>query len=82
MAERFLHDDTAALDQICLGQTLDRRREQERRDLEIEHRALRVLDRLADPLVGIGISKVARHVGESRREPLEDRLVELLASRR
>src|SRR6185312_14802940 len=81
MPERFLYDDAAAPDQICLRQALDGRREQERRDLQIEHRALRVLDRFADALVGAGISKVAGHVGESRREPLEDRLVELLASR-
>ena len=51
----------------------DDRAEEERRDLEVEDRQLRALDRRADPLVGRRVAEVALHVrearGEARRRP-------------
>ncbi len=59
MAERLLDDDARVRRQPGLGQALDDRAEQERRDLEVEDRLLGALDRLGDPLVGGGIAEVA-----------------------
>ena len=48
VAERLLDDDARVLGQPCLGEPADDRGEERRRDLEVEDRELRVLDRLGD----------------------------------
>jgi hypothetical protein len=63
-----------------LGQPFDGGCKQERRDLEVEHRILGTVHRRTDSLMGPGIGKVGMYVRESRREPLEDRVIQLLAS--
>ena len=73
VAERLLDDDARVLRQARLGEALDDRAEQERRDLEVEDRASRALDRLADALVGRRVGEVAGDVrepgGEAARRP-------------
>ena len=64
-----------------VGQSLDHRPEQERRDLEIEHRAFRRADRVGDALVRRGVAEVAVHVREPAGEPVEHLVVDLLAGR-
>ena len=53
MAERLLDHDTRVLGQAGIMQTLDHPPEQERRDLEVEHRTPRIAHRLGDALVGV-----------------------------
>ena len=80
VAERLLdHDARRLLGQPRVGQALDHPAEQERRDLEIEHRALRVADRAGDSLVRRGVAEVAAHVRHPADEPVEHALVNLLA---
>ena len=79
VAERLLDDDAGRPRQPRLRQPLHDPAEQERRDLEVEDRQLRVPERVADPLVGGVVVEVPRDVGEARREAPEDVLVELLA---
>ena len=67
VAERLLDDDSSGLGQARVGQPLDHPAEQERRDLEIEHRDLGVADRAGDALVRRGVAEVAAHVGHPRR---------------
>ncbi len=69
----------AGLRQAGLGEPLDDRAEEERRDLEVEDRRLAPADRLADALVRRRVGEVARHVREPRGEAVEDLLVERLA---
>ena len=75
MPERLLDDDPRVLRQAGIRQSLDHRAEQERRDLEVEHRALRIRNRSGHPLEGVRIAEVAGYVGQSLRKPLEDVLV-------
>ena len=77
--ERLLDHDRGLRGQAGLGQPLDDASEQERRDLEVEHRCLRTRDRGAHPLVGRGIGEVAADVRQPFGEAVEDDLVELLA---
>ena len=58
--ERLLDDDARVLRQAGVGEALDDRAEEERRDLEVEDGALRALDRARDPLVRGGVGEVAR----------------------
>src|SRR6476659_6837593 len=55
------------------------RAEQERRDLEVEHRRARALDGGRHALERRAVAEVARHVGQPRSEAVEDRGVERLA---
>ena len=79
VAERLLDDDARGLRQPRLREPLHDPAEQERRDLEIEDRQARALDRLRDPPVGRRVAEVAGDVREARGEAPEDLLVELLA---
>jgi hypothetical protein len=79
VAEGLLDDDAPVLRQARAGEAGDDPAEQERRDLEVEDRGLRVPDRRGDPAVRRLVPEVALHVGEALREPLEHRLVELLS---
>jgi hypothetical protein len=79
--EGLLDDDPRTLREPRLGQPLDHRGKEERRDLEIEDRELRALDRLGDAPVRRRVGEVARDVRETRRETLEDGVVDLLARR-
>ena len=79
-AERLLHDDAPRLGQARLGQALDHRTEQERRDLEVEHRGLGTGDRLTDALERRGVTEIAAHVGQPRGEAIEDRVIDLLSA--
>ena len=79
VAERLLHHDPRGVRQPGLGKALDDRREQKRRDLEIEHRRRRALDRLTHARVGRRVGEIALHVRKPRREPLEHLRIELLA---
>ena len=82
VAERLLHDDTSVRRQAGGGEPGDDPAEEERRDLEVEDRARRVADRFLDAAVRRVVGEVARDVREAFREPLEHRLVELLAGTR
>ncbi len=77
--ERLLDDDSAGLDQPCVRQAFHDATEQEGRDLEVEDRHVRALDRLADALVGRVVAEVALDIGHAAREPVEHRGVDLLA---
>ena len=79
VAERLLDDDRAWLGETGVGQALDDRAEQERRDLEVEHRLLGALDRRAHPFVGGGVAEVALDVGQPGGEAVEHLLVDRLA---
>ena len=79
VAERLLDDDASVLRQPRLRQALDDGAEEERRDLEVEDRALGAVDRLGDALVRGRIGEIAGDVGEPVGEALEDLRVELLA---
>ena len=68
VAERLLDDHSPVLGQAGLGQAFDDRAEQEGRDLEVEDRGGGAADRVANALVGRGVTEVARHVGEPRGE--------------
>ena len=76
VAERLLDDDPAVLGETGVREALHDRREQAGRDLEVEHRGLRVAHRRTDPRVGRVVGEVALHVAEPRGEAREDRLVE------
>ena len=78
VAERLLHDDARAVGQPCLREALDHRAEEERRDLEIEDRAGRALERRGDAGVRRLVAEVPGHVGHPRRQAVEDRVVDLL----
>ena len=79
VAERLLDDDPRVLRDAGLRQPLDDPAEEERRDLEVEDRALGAGDRGRDALVRGGVAEVALDVRETLREAREHRLVELLA---
>ena len=78
--EGLLDHDTGRLGQTRAGEPLDHHPEQRRRDLEVEHRGPRALDGLGHALVGAVVPEVAGHVGEARREAIEDLVVDLLAA--
>ena len=63
----------------AVGKALDHRAEQERRDLEVEDRRLRALDRLRDARVRRRVAEIALDVGEPCREAVEDRRIQRLA---
>jgi hypothetical protein len=63
----------------CVVQALHDASEEERRDLQVEHRPLEGRDGVAHLRVRRGVAEVAGDVGEPGGEPGEDRLVELLA---
>src|SRR5689334_8833554 len=60
-------------------EVLHDRPEEERGDLEIEHRLLGTLDRDRDTFVGGGVAEIAGDVREACREPREHFLVEWFA---
>ena len=62
VAERLLHHDPRGVRQPGVGEALDDRREQKRRDLEIEHRSLRALDRLTHARVGRRVGEIPLHI--------------------
>ena len=79
VAEGLLDDDPGVLREARLGEALDDPAEEERRDLEVEDRALGAGDGGGHALVRGCVAEVALDVGETLREALEHRLVELLA---
>jgi hypothetical protein len=79
VAERLLDDDARMLGEAYARETLDHGAEQERRDLEIEDRAASVLQASREALERRRVPEVARQVGQSGGEPVEDRGVERLA---
>src|SRR6476619_7265913 len=79
VAERLLDDDASVLRQPRLRQALDDGAEEERRDLEVEDRALGTVDRLGYTLVRGRIREIAGHIGEPVGKAVEDLWVELLA---
>jgi hypothetical protein len=79
VAERLLDDDPGVLRQSRLGQALDDPAEEERRNLEIEDRRRRALDRLCHAFVRRRLPEVARNVGEALGQAAKDVFVELLA---
>ena len=62
--ERLLHDHASVRRQACLGKALNDPAEQERRDLEVEDRHIRPLDRLAHASVRGRVREVAGDVRE------------------
>ena len=58
--EGLLDHHPGVLGEPGAGETLDHGPEQERRDLQVEHRLLRTLDRRADATVGGVVAEVAR----------------------
>ena len=80
VAEGLLDHNPSGFGQPGFGEALDDRREQERRDLEIEDGCCGAGDRLTHALVGGRVAEVALHIGKPRRQTLEHLLVELLAS--
>ena len=81
MTEGLLYDDARVLRQAGFGQSFDHHPEQRRWDLEVEDRAVRVLDQPREPLVGGGVAEVAGQEGKSPGEALEHGLVDRLAAR-
>ncbi len=79
VTERLLHHDASRIRQASLGQALDDRPEQERRDLEIEDGIVGALDHISDPSVSGRVGEVPAHVRQARRETVEDGWIELLA---
>jgi hypothetical protein len=59
VAERLLDDDAPGLGEALIGEPFDDPAEKERRDLEVEDRCLRAVDRLRDSLVGRVVAEVA-----------------------
>ena len=78
VAERLLDDDATRLRQALFREPLHDPAEEERRDLEVEDRGLRTVDRLCDALVGGVVSEVAGDVREPVGEAIEDLLVDRL----
>ena len=66
VAERLLHDHPRGLGEPGLGQSLDHPPEQERRDLEVEDRDVRVADRVSHPLIRGRIVEIAAHIRQPR----------------
>ena len=64
VAERLLDDYASVRRQACLGKALNDPAEQERRDLEVEDRHVRPLDRLAHASVRGRVREVAGDVRE------------------
>src|SRR6187399_1193274 len=77
VSERLLHDDPRALGEAGVGELLYDLPEQEGRDLEVEDRCRRALDRVTDALVGRRIREVTGHVGEALDEAVEYVLVDV-----
>jgi hypothetical protein len=78
--EGLLDHDPCALGAARAAELLDHRREDRRRDLEIEDGMLGVANRLLDPVVGVPLHVVALDVGELLAEGREDVVVNLGAS--
>ena len=79
VAERLLDDDAAGCGQAGVRQVLHDRPEQERRDLEVEDRGLRLSDRLRDAVVGRRVREVPVDVREPACEAIEHLRIDLLA---
>jgi hypothetical protein len=79
VAERLLHHDPPAPDQPGVAQAPGDGAEQERRDLQVEHRGRGVPDRLTHPPVRGGVREVAVQVRHPLGEPLEHAVIDLLA---
>lgn len=79
VAERLLDDDACLRGQPGVVQALDHRREQERRDLEVEDRPLGLAERRGNLLVGGVVGEVAGDVGQPCREAGERLVVDRLA---
>ena len=81
-AVRYITDlDPRILRQTLAGEARDDLPEERGRDLEVEDRHPRALDRLGHSLVRCGVAEVAVDVREPAREALEDLFVELLPGR-
>ena len=80
VAERLLDHDAGVLQQPGFGEPLDHGPEQERRDLEVEHRAALARERRGQALEGGGVAEVAGQVGEARGEAVEDVCLQRLAA--
>ena len=81
VAERLLDDDPRVRRHARSREAADDRAEERGRNLEVEDRALRALDRFRDLRVGGVVGEVSVAVREPLREPREHLLVELLARR-
>lgn len=79
VAERLLDRHPRPLQQVGLRQVLHDGREQRRRHLEVVERMRVRIDLLGELLVEIGIGDVAVQVGDPAGQPVEHRVVELLA---
>ena len=77
VAEGLLDNDPRVLGRSGLAEPADDGCEQRRRDLEVEHRVLVVLDLRCDPLERVGLVVLAADVGQALRQPLEHRLVDV-----
>jgi hypothetical protein len=79
VAERLLDDDTGVMRETRLRESADDSAEEGRRDLEVEDRRRRSLDRFRDLRVRGVVGEVAVDVREATDEPLENPVVDLLA---
>ena len=78
--ERLLDDDPLFVrHQVRLGQAVDHRGEQRRRDLQVEHRVVPVAERPRHLRIQLLAVEVAADVGEPCGEPVEHGVVEVLA---
>ena len=73
--EGLLDDHARVLRESGGGEPMDHGAEQERRDLQVEDRALGIRDRRRHALERGGVGEIAGHVGEPLGEALEDLLV-------
>jgi len=78
VAERLLDDDARPVGETRVGQALDDAAEQEGRDLEVEDRRVRVVDRGGQPLEGLRVAEVAGDIRETGREAVEQLAVHRL----
>ena len=80
VAEGLLDHDPGAVGQVGAGQAVDHLAEQRRRDLQVEHRGVLALDRLAKAFIGFRVVVVSRHHRQSFGKAVEDRVVDGLAA--
>ena len=78
VTEGLLDDHTRSCGEAGCREPLDDRAEEEGGDLQVEDRVFRTLGGGGDLLEGGRVGEVTPHVGEPRREPVEDLGVEVL----
>src|SRR5215469_9210882 len=72
MTEGLLDHDAGVASQSGFAESLNDPAEEERRDLEVEDRALLPVDRLPHPRVRLRVSEIAGHIREPVDQPIED----------